>query len=196
MVDETLESLHAVEQDRAAFKPLQQRRRDLQRQILARTWSTAGGGGAGRAASAAEVRATLTETGQTMVMFVQAGGGPWAVVAGAGMRLHELGPAVRVVELVRRVRADLDVLAQARLPAPLRAAIHASLGRSLAGLDSALIAALVLPSGPLVVVSTGVLGQLPGGRWPPFAGSRWSSCRPRRSGWHPPRRVAPDVNRR
>jgi hypothetical protein len=65
-----------------------------------------------------------------------------------------------VIEHARRVRADLDVLAQPQLAPGIRGAVCASLDRSLAELDRALLAPLSV-EGPLVLVSTGVLGQLP-----------------------------------
>ena len=55
----------------------------------------------------------------------------------SGLRLTRLGSADDADEQVRRVHADLDVLAQPRLPGPLRASISASLARSLTGLDAA-----------------------------------------------------------
>ena len=79
-----------------------------------------------------------------------------------------LGPAAPVDEQTRRVRADLDVLAQHRLPGTLRGAVLASLGRSLRSLDEALLVPLHLElTGALAIVST---GQLPWGLLPSLRG--------------------------
>jgi hypothetical protein len=106
------------------------------------------------------VRSVLAELARTMVTYVQAAGRLAAVLAGPRVRLVDLGPAAPVIEQVRRVRADLDVLAHARLPGGIRDAVRSSLDHSLAALDAALLAPLAV-DGPLVVISTGVLGQLP-----------------------------------
>jgi tetratricopeptide (TPR) repeat protein len=167
---QTIESLRVGEQDRAAAEPLLRRRRDLEQQIVARTWTVSGSGSAVRAAGMEDVRAKLVERGRTMVMFVQANGRSWAVVIGARLRLHDLGSAVPAAEGVRRVRADLDVLAQPRLPGGIRGAVRSSLRRSLAGLDAALIAPLGLAGEALAIVSTGDLGQLPWASLPSLRG--------------------------
>jgi hypothetical protein len=163
---QTLEALRGVEQDRTASAPLLRRRRELERRIAARSWSRAGSGAAARPAPLAAVRQCLAD--RTMVMYVQAAGRLAAVVVGPRLRLQELGAAGPVVEHVRRARADLDVLANPRLPGPIRGAVRSSLHRSLTALYGALVAPLDL-DGPLVVVSTGVLGQLPWASLPGFA---------------------------
>src|SRR5206468_3632964 len=76
------------------------------------------------------------------------------VVAGR-LGLKQLGAAGPVVEEVRRARADLDVLAQPRLPGGLLAAVHGSLVRSLQRLDDVLVRPLQLDDRRLVIVSTG-----------------------------------------
>jgi hypothetical protein len=166
---QTLESLRAVEQDRTASEPLLRKRRDLERQIVARTWTIAGSGSALRAATLQQVRARLAERGRGMVTYVQAGGGLWAVVVGERVRVRDLGSSAPVVEQVRRARADLDVLAQPWLPSGIRAVVRSSLERSLGELDDTLVRPLAV-DGPLVLVSTGVLGQLPWASLPSLRG--------------------------
>jgi hypothetical protein len=156
----TVEALHQVEQDQVASAPLLRRRRELEAQIAARSWTVSGSGAATRPASLEAVRAALAERSRTMVSYVQAAGRLAAVVIDRRTRLIDLGPSAPVVEQVRRVRADLDVLAYAQLPAELRSAVRTSLERSLAALDGTLLAPLGA-AGPLVALSTGVLGQLP-----------------------------------
>jgi tetratricopeptide (TPR) repeat protein len=166
---QVIESLRAVEYDRAASAALLARRRDLERRIVARSWTVSGPGAGVAAASLAVVRARLAAGEWSMTTFVQAGGALVAVTVGRHVRLHELGPAAPVVEGVRRLRADLDVLAQPRLPAGIRGAVQASLERSLAELDAALVRPL-RPDGPQVLVSTGALGQLPWALLPSLRG--------------------------
>ena len=88
---------------------------------------------------------------------------------GDALRLVPLGAADAVDEQVRRVRADLDVLAQPRLPGPLQASVAASLARSLTDLDARLLGPVDVAT-PIVVVTTGLLGQLPWGLLPSLAG--------------------------
>jgi hypothetical protein len=163
---QVVESLHAVGQDASASAPLLRLRRDLERRILARGWMTAGGGEAGSVATVAEVRTELAVNGAAMAYFVESAGELHAVVVGDGVRRHPLGANAPVVELVRRIRADLDVAAQPLLPAALRVSVMQSLRRGLARLDDAVIAPLVVSHQPLVVVSTGLLGQVPWGVLP------------------------------
>jgi tetratricopeptide (TPR) repeat protein len=165
---QTLDSLRGVEQDRAASAPLLRRRRELERQIMARSWTRAGSGAVDRPATFAAVRQGLADRDATMVTYVQAGDRLAAVVLGHRVRLCELGEAAPVVEQVRRARADLDVLANPRLPAAIRGAVRASLQRTLGELQAALVERLDV-DGPLVVVSTGVLGQVPWASLPRLA---------------------------
>jgi hypothetical protein len=157
---QVLESLRGVEQDKAASDPLLRKRRALERQIVARSWTISGSGSVARPASMDDVRTRLADRGRTMITYVQAGADLSAVVVGRRARVLDLGPSAPVIECVRRARADLDVLAHPRLPGGIRAAVQSSLQRSLRELDTALVAPLHA-DGPLVLVSTGVLGQLP-----------------------------------
>lgn len=156
----TLESLRAVEQDKAASEPLLRRRRELERRIVEHSWTLSGGGTVAEPATLDRVRAQLQQRGQSMIVYVQAAGTLSAVVVGERVTVHELGESAPVLEMVRRVRADLDVLAHPRLADGIRKAVRSSLDRSLTALDAALLAPLDV-AGRLVLISTGVLGQLP-----------------------------------
>ncbi len=164
-----LEALRAVEQDKAASEPLLRKRRDLERQIVARSWTVSGSGAVTEPATLDTVQDTLVEQGRTMVMYLQSGERLSAVVVRRHARVYDLGLAAPVIEHVRRTRADLDVLAHPRLASGIRAAVRASLQRSLRELATALLAPLAV-DGPLVLVSTGVLGQLPWASLPSLAG--------------------------
>ncbi|MEP7177757.1 MAG: CHAT domain-containing protein [Pseudonocardiales bacterium] len=167
----TVESLRGVRQDAAASAPLLLRRRELERAITGRRWTLAGTGPARRTAHLEEIRAGVAAAESTMVVFVEAASTMHAVVLRDGrLRLHHLGDAAAVTEEVRRARADLDVLAQPRLPGGLSAAVRSSFDRSVAELDRALLGPLQLDGQRLVIVSTGILGQLPWGTLPSLRG--------------------------
>jgi tetratricopeptide (TPR) repeat protein len=166
---QVLESLRAVEQDKAASEPLLCKRRELERQIVARSWTLSGSGAVTKPVSLERTRAALQECSTSMVTYVQAGAALSAVVVGDRVAVRDLGPTAAVLEYVQRVRADLDVLAHPTLPSGIRAAVRASLQRSLAALDTALITPLAI-DGPLVLVATGALSRLPWASLPSLRG--------------------------
>jgi tetratricopeptide (TPR) repeat protein len=168
---QTVESLREAMQDAAASAALLRRRRELERAITARHWTLAGSGSALPTVRIDAVRAAASAAATTMVVFVEAAGVMHAVVIRDGrLRLHELGSAAATIEQIRRTRADLDVLAQSRLPAALAAAVRKSFDRSADELDRTLLAPLQLDGRALVLVSTGILGQLPWGTLPSLRG--------------------------
>ena len=156
---------------------------------MARSWHTAGTGSIDRLSKLARVRQQLTADGATMISYVQSGDRLSAVTVGRRLSLHDLGAAGPVVEQVRRTRADLDVLAQPRLAGGIRAAVRSSLERSLAELDRLLVRPLAVDE-PLVVLSTGVLGQLPWASLPSLHG-RTLAVAPSATKWLSSRQVAP-----
>jgi hypothetical protein len=166
---QVLESLRAVEHDKSASTPLLRKRRELERQIVARSWTVSGTGAVAKPASLDQVRAELAADGQAMVTYVQAAGKLSAVVLGETATLHDLGPSAPVLEQVRRVRVDLDMLAHPTVPPGIREAVTASLRRSLESLERVLVTPLAVDE-PLVLVSTGVLGQLPWASLPSLRG--------------------------
>ncbi len=165
---QTVEALRAVELDRAASAPLHKRRQELEARISARSWTRTGAGVVRGLVDLDELGAALGSA--TLVSYARSEGGLHAVVlAPGGPRLVALGSAGEVDEQVRRVHADLDVLADPRLPGPLRGSVAASLTRSFAELDRLLLAPLRV-GGRLVLASTGLLGQLPWGLLPSMRG--------------------------
>jgi hypothetical protein len=163
----TVESLRANEQDVA----LRRRRRELERAVAGRAWSRGGVEAPPPPAGPAAVRSAVANAGVTLLSFVQGTETLYCVhVSRSGARLLPLAPAAQVVELVRRARADLDVLAQPLLPDTMRRAVLASFRSTAERLDTSLLASAQLDSGPLVVVGTGVLGQLPWGLLPSLRG--------------------------
>jgi tetratricopeptide (TPR) repeat protein len=173
------ETLRGAEQDHGSREPLLRRRRELERAIAARRWSLTGVGDARPLVSLGEVQDALSRGGRpsmdatarastsiSLAMFVGSAGALHALVIDAGGIRHiGLGAIADVLEPIRRMRADLDVLAQPLLPTGLRATAMRSLGRSAELVDEALIRPLHTDSS-LVVISTGALGQVPWGQLP------------------------------
>jgi hypothetical protein len=166
----TVELLRDTSRAPAAAARLRRRRVELEREIVARGWTQAGAGDVRRVAGVEPIRAELAADDSEMIMFAEVGDALHAVVVGRGVRLCTLGAAGWVSEQVRRVRADLDVLAHPGTVPAVRAAVLASLRRSLAALDESLCRPLGLGNRRVVVVSTGVLGQLPWAALPSLRG--------------------------
>jgi tetratricopeptide (TPR) repeat protein len=189
---QTVEALRAVEFDRAAAAPLHKRRQELEAQIAARTWTRAGSGIVRDPVLVDELTGTLADA--TLISFARSNGGLHAVqVSSRGQSLAHLGTGTVVDEQVRRVRADLDVLADPRLPIPLRGSVAASLDRSLAALDQVLLEPLHA-DGRVVIVTTGLLGQLPWGMLPSLRGVPVVVA-PSATAWHAAHTRAPSGHR-
>lgn len=188
---QVVEALRAVDQDRAAAAPLLRHRRELERAISARRWSQSGAGEAAPVAGMDDVQSALGASDATMVMYVEVGSALHAVVLGPdSARTASLGDVSPVLAQARRLHADLDVCAQPRLPNVLAGPVRQSMRRSAEYLDSSLLRPLGLSGGRLVIVSTGVLGQLPWGLFPSLSGvpvsvaassTSWITARSRRA---------------
>ncbi|MFP5282274.1 MAG: hypothetical protein ACLGIF_02345, partial [Actinomycetes bacterium] len=138
----------------------QERRRmsDLQRELRARSWQNGGTRLWSRPTSVTAVREALAGSDRVLVSYAASSGRLVAVTTGPRRsRLADLGPTDRVRELTRRVRADLDVLANQRLTSGLMTAARASLASSLNELDRLLVAPLGLDSSRVVLAPTGRL---------------------------------------
>lgn len=135
---------------------------DLQQRLRDRTWTVDGSGRADAVVSIAELTETARQTGVDLVVYAVSAGRLSAVVFGHGRAgLHSLGSAAELSALVRRVRADLDLLSLDRVPPPLRQAAQASLATGLDRLDRTLLSQLSLSGRPVVVVPVGELGMVP-----------------------------------
>lgn len=134
----------------------------LKHEILARSWHERGRPGDDHVHHAEDVRRALgARPGAALLDVLEHRGELLAVeVASGGLRLHRLGESAQVVELVRRVHADLEVTANPLVPAELRAAAERSQRRGLAVLGERLAPLLDAPD-ELVVVAGGWLGVLP-----------------------------------
>jgi hypothetical protein len=168
------EALRAISSDAsAAEQATVQRRRvaELQRELRARSWQAAGSGSVPQPASMEQIEAELGRTGTALTCYFDVGGVLYAVVmAGGRSRIVAIGSSATVSELVRRVRADLDVLASGRLPGALLVTVCATLNRSLAALADVLLVPLELGDDRVVIVPTGVLAALPWTNLAPMRG--------------------------
>jgi len=171
---QVVEGLRAIQSDAAAAEQTgAQRRRaaDLQRALRSRSWQAEGSRTAPRPAPLGRIEAELSRTGSVLVCYFDVGGFLHAVVfSGGRSRIVAIADSTAVSEMVRRVRADLDVLANG-LPQAMHGAVCATLNRSLSRLADILLTPLALPAADrLVIVPTGVLGALPWTNLTPLAG--------------------------
>lgn len=154
-----VESVHAAQSDAVS---LDVRRAELERQIRERAWTQAGGGAVHRPADVADVVAAVVARDVALVVYAQAAGRLHAVVVEDGRaRLVALGDYADTQGLIRRARADFDVLAMDFVPPGVRVAASGSLRRALTALDDLLLAPLGVAGRKLVIVPTGMLGALP-----------------------------------
>jgi hypothetical protein len=151
---------------------LRSRAATLQEEVRAQAWQReADGGAAQRAPRLAQVRAAVRESGSVFATLTRHGGRWLAVVVRpSGADLVPLARTEQVTELGRRVRADLDALALPQLPAPIVAAVRASLRSSLDRLDESLLGPLRADGRPLVVSCAGPAALLPWSLLPSRAG--------------------------
>ncbi|ACZ29656.1 Tetratricopeptide TPR_4 [Xylanimonas cellulosilytica DSM 15894] len=153
------------------------RARRLQAQARQRSWQIEGDRRPVEPTVARALRAALrglpADRGAAVVVsYAVLGGRTIAVrVDARGQTLHELAPRREVTELARRARADLAVVANALIPAPLRQAATGALVRTLDRLDALLLAPLAV-DGDLHVVARGQLLTLPWTALPSRAGRR------------------------
>jgi tetratricopeptide (TPR) repeat protein len=156
---QVVESVRAQQGDDAQ---LQARRAELERAIKERAWAVAGGGLVQQPSPPEAIRAEAGAAGAALIAYVALDGWLRGLVSKPGATsLCELGPVAVVDEQIRRVRADLDVLALTSLPGELYAVAAGSLARSLGRLDELLLAPLDVCGERLVVIPTGLLATLP-----------------------------------
>jgi len=159
------EELRTVESDPAAHQAVGAKRKrvhEIQKALRARSWQFEGAGVASEPARAHDIGEALEGAGATLVCYFEIGDSLHAVVSGTDTaRLVSLGATEPVFEQIKRVRADLDVLANGILSGSMLRAVAGSLARSLSRLDDALLKPLGLPDTRLVLVPTGLLATLP-----------------------------------
>lgn len=171
-VEEEVRALEGLAGSVSALIRLRSRAAALQKEVRARSWELESElRGVVGAPRLSQVRRRAQESGTVFVTFARHRG-TWlaVVVRPSGARLVHLAPVDEVAELVRRVRADLDVLALDRLPEQMLPAVRASLRASSARLDEALLRPLSVGNDPVVVSCSGPLTVLPWSLLPSRAG--------------------------
>ncbi|MGI8667596.1 MAG: CHAT domain-containing protein [Jatrophihabitans sp.] len=173
----------------ATAAALRRRIGEIQQALRAVSWHWQGSGLAGRAAGAEEIIAALAAADAVGITYLSSGEQLHALVLDRDhLRLVPLGPSGPVFELVRRIRADLDMLALGQLPAVLAETVRASLNTSIRNLDATIVMPLGLPADRLVLSPTGPLATVPWGLLPSLlgrpvivvpSGTAWlRACRP------------------
>jgi tetratricopeptide (TPR) repeat protein len=159
------EELRMVSSDPASAALASAHRRriaEIEHGLRTTSWHRLGSGLAERAASPEQIQAGLADAGATGVNYFETGDELSALVAGrSGLRLVPLGISGPVHEWIRRIRADLDMLARGTLPAATVGAVQRSLRSSLECLDQAILKPLVLDEQRLVLSPTGPLAVVP-----------------------------------
>ncbi len=148
--------------------------RRLQEAARRRAWQEGGGAATPTAVTARRLRSALTSRSSSTVVadFVVADESLRVLRADAsGLSMVRLAPMVEIGERIRRTRADLDVLANDLIPAPMRAAARASLERGLAWLDRELLAPIDA-QGDLHVAARDLLLAVPWSSLPSRVGRR------------------------
>ena len=136
---------------------------DLERRVRQRSWYQAGPGQVTGPVSLTVLQSELG-TDATFVAHLLSADRLYALVAtGRRRAVHDLGPAAPVVELHRRLRADLDVLATAAVPTPIRASVRKSARSGLRRLDGLLFGAVraLLADGPVLLAPSAALATVP-----------------------------------
>jgi hypothetical protein len=148
--------------------------RRLQEAARRRAWQDGGGAATPRPVTARRLRAALNSAVSATVVadFVIIDEVLMVLRAdSSGLDLIRLAPMAQVGERIRRARADLDVLSNSLIPAPMRAAARASLDRGLAWLDRELLAPLDA-DGDLHVAARDLLLAVPWSSLPSRRGRR------------------------
>ncbi|MGJ7440113.1 CHAT domain-containing protein [Aquipuribacter sp. MA13-6] len=152
---------------------------ELERLLRTRAWRAHGRtevGSGGSTLPVASLTDLLAGAGGVALNLLVADGDLLGVVVGAGRtRLVRLGGLRLVVDDSRRLRADLDLLASSRTPAPIRAVANASAAAALARLDRDLVRPLLqggsgTDEGPVLVAPPGELSLVPWGLLPSLHG--------------------------
>lgn len=157
----------------------------LQTELRSRAWLNSGSRAWQPPARLRDLRAAATAAGCDLLTVTQLRGRLGAVLLPAvgPMRLVELGDAETVRGWHRRLAADLDVLANAGLPAAMAAAVTRSLAHGAAELGQLLAPGLPTGDRPVVISPPSALLALP---WPllPALAGRPVTVTPSLSGWH------------
>ena len=154
---------------------LEIRIRARRRRVQAMAWSTAGHGHVQRPMSLAAVqrRLAVDAHGASVVAYIRGAGDLHALVITAHRAsFRRLGPFDQLQVAIRRVSADLDLLASPRIPDPLRVVAERSLAAGLAGISGEMLTPIwnLIGAGPVLITGLGVLTTVPWGLLPELRG--------------------------
>lgn len=153
---------------------LEHRVAELRHRIRSLSWTACGSGAVDRALSLSAVRRVLAAHPGTSVLALFHGTGHdhGLVITARRARYVRLGETAQTESWSRRVASDLDLLADARLPRPLRAVAAGSLQGTLGRLSESLVEPVLshLDDGPVLVVDAGPTAALPWSQVPALRG--------------------------
>jgi len=153
---------------------LEHRVAELRHRIRSRSWTAVGSGAVDRALSLSAVRRVLAAYPGTSVLALFHGTGHdhALVITARRARYVRLGETALTESWSRRVASDLDLLADARLPRPLRAVAAGSLQGTMGRLSESLVEPVLshLDDGPVLVVDAGPTAALPWSQLPALRG--------------------------
>ncbi len=149
--------------------------RDRRRRVQAMAWSTSGDGHVRRPLTLAAVQRRLAGEGNdaSVVAYIRGAGDLHAlVITPRRVTFRRLGPFDQVQAAIRRVSADLDLLASPRIPEPVRRVARRSLAAGLIGISNEMLDPIAgfMGSGPVLIAGLGVLTTVPWGLLPQLRG--------------------------
>ena len=152
---------------------LRRRGAELERRVRHRSWYLPGAGDVERPVTLSGVQDAL-DASNVLVAHVVVRGAMHALAVGPRRAaVLPLGAAAPLMERLRRVRSDLDMLASTGYPDSFRSTIRASLTAGLAALDGILwrpLAAAVPREGAVALVPAGALAAVPWTMLPSLTG--------------------------
>ncbi|QNK79802.1 CHAT domain-containing protein [Nakamurella sp. PAMC28650] len=154
---------------------LEVRVRRMRRQVQAMAWTAAGTGAVLRPLTLAAVQRRLAAdpARPSIVAYIRGDGALHAlVITGPRASFRRLGAFEEIQSRVRRVSADLDLLATQRVPEPVLRVARQSLAAGLDKVSGDLLEPIggLLDDGPLMVAGLGMLTTVPWGLLPALVG--------------------------
>ena len=145
---------------------LEARAEEIRQRVRARAWTAIGAGDVLKPPSLASVQRSLAAAGdgRVVVAYIRGSVRVHALVVTAGTAgFHDLCSFSELQRQVKRLVADLDVLAGARVAPAVRTVAQRSLTAGLAGVSTELVAPLLpaMSDGPVLVTGLGVLTMVP-----------------------------------
>lgn len=174
----TKEALWSADADRDPDEVARLRRdvTRLERALRQRGWQRSGEDERAALVSLLETRDALSTTGAAAISFVAVGARLHAIVIDrTGLRPVPLGDLDHLLDLVHRLRSDLQAVVLPGILPAVRVVMQRSVLATLAELDRALLTATGVGDAPLVVVPHGALALVPWALLPSRRGAATTS---------------------